>query len=46
MTSNTRYENVSSENERLILVDENDNEIGTISKADARSSPAAVAAAR
>src|SRR5690606_28257584 len=34
MTS-TRYENVSSERERLILVDENDNEIGTISKADA-----------
>ena len=30
-----RYENVSSESERLILVDENDNEIGTISKADA-----------
>lgn len=35
MTSNTRYENVSSESELLILVDENDNEIGTISKADA-----------
>ncbi|HEX7029855.1 MAG TPA: isopentenyl-diphosphate Delta-isomerase [Gammaproteobacteria bacterium] len=31
----TRYENVSSESEKLILVDENDNEIGTISKADA-----------
>lgn len=31
----TRYENVSSESERLILVDENDNEIGTVSKADA-----------
>lgn len=30
-----RYENVSSESEKLILVDENDNEIGTISKADA-----------
>lgn len=30
-----RYENVSSDNEMLILVDENDNEIGTISKADA-----------
>ena len=30
-----RYENVSSESELLILVDENDNEIGTISKADA-----------
>lgn len=36
MNSNdARYENVSSESERLILVDENDNEIGTISKADA-----------
>lgn len=34
MTS-PRYENVSSDSERLILVDENDNEIGTISKADA-----------
>jgi isopentenyl-diphosphate delta-isomerase len=31
----SRYENVSSESEELILVDENDNEIGTISKADA-----------
>lgn len=31
----TRYENVSSESEKLILVDEHDNEIGTISKADA-----------
>lgn len=31
----TRYENVSSESEQLVLVDENDNEIGTISKADA-----------
>ncbi|HEX7046669.1 MAG TPA: isopentenyl-diphosphate Delta-isomerase [Gammaproteobacteria bacterium] len=30
-----RHENVSSESEALILVDENDNEIGTISKADA-----------
>lgn len=30
-----RYENVSSESEELILVDENDNEIGTISKAAA-----------
>lgn len=30
-----RYENVSSESELLILVDENDNEIGTISKGDA-----------
>lgn len=34
MTSK-RYERVSSDSEELILVDENDNEIGTISKADA-----------
>lgn len=32
---NSRYENVSSESERLILVDENDNEVGTVSKAEA-----------
>lgn len=36
MTSGApRYENVSSESEKLILVDEHDNEIGSISKADA-----------
>ncbi|HEX6927856.1 MAG TPA: isopentenyl-diphosphate Delta-isomerase [Gammaproteobacteria bacterium] len=36
MTSGSpRYENVSSESEKLILVDEHDNEIGSISKADA-----------
>lgn len=36
MTANdVRYETVSNESERLILVDEHDNEIGTISKADA-----------
>lgn len=33
--SKARYENVSSESEELILVDENDREIGAISKADA-----------
>lgn len=32
---NARYENVSDDSELLILVDENDNEIGTISKAEA-----------
>lgn len=38
MTVNdVRYETVSSESERLILVDEHDNEIGTISKADAHA---------
>lgn len=33
----TRYENVSSESEKLILVDEHDNQIGTISKAEAHN---------
>lgn len=33
--STTRYENVSSESEELILVDRDDKEIGSISKADA-----------
>lgn len=35
MNQKARYEKVSSESEDLILVDENDNEIGAISKADA-----------
>lgn len=36
MTANTaRYETVSDDRELLVLVDENDNEIGTISKSEA-----------
>src|SRR5690606_32863661 len=34
-TENVRYESVSDDSESLILVDENDNEVGTISKSEA-----------